>query len=215
MKNQFFISGLGADEKAFSKLGDFGTNKIFIEWLRNHDNESLHSYCQRLIDQYNIQQGDLLVGLSFGGLIAQQIAEIVGIDKVILISSFRTKDDLKMVFNKALAYRLHKLIPNAKSDLVANLVANFLNSGTSSSRSIIQEMVKSTDMILMNWSIEKIYQQDHELAPGIAKINLIGTKDRIVKRWHSESTHLIEGGSHFMVYEQAEAVSNIIRNFIA
>ena len=81
MKNQFFISGLGADKKAFSKLGDFGTNKIFIEWLRNHDNESLHSYCQRLIDQYNIQQGDLLVGLSFGGLIAQQISEIVGIDK--------------------------------------------------------------------------------------------------------------------------------------
>ena len=209
MKNQFFISGLGADEKAFSKLGDFGTNKIFIEWLKNHDKESLHSYCQRLIDQNNIQQGDLLVGLSFGGLIAQQIAEIVGIDKVILISSFRTKDDLKR-----LAYKLHKLIPNAKSDLVANLVANFLNSGTSSSRSIIQEMVKSTDMILMNWSIEKIYQQDHELAPSITKVNLIGTKDRIVKSWSNDTTHLIEGGSHFMVYEQAETVSRIIRELV-
>jgi pimeloyl-ACP methyl ester carboxylesterase len=214
VKNQFFISGLGADERVFSKLGDLGANKVFIEWLTNHDNESLHSYSQRLIDEYNIQQGDLLVGLSFGGLIAQQIAEILGMKTVILISSFRTKEDLKMIFNKGLTYRLHKLIPNVKSDLVANLVANFLNSGTASSRSIISEMVQSTDMSLMNWSIEKIYQQDTELAPGITKVNLIGSKDRIVKPWHNDTTHLIEGGSHFMVYEHAEIVSGMIRELV-
>ena len=214
MKNLFFISGLGADEKAFSNLGDFGRTKVYIDWLPNNDNESLYSYAKRLIDIYGIQKGDLLVGLSFGGLITQQIAEIVGLDTVILVSSFRTQNDLKMVFNKGLAYRLHKLIPNVKSDLVANLVANFLNSGTNSSRAIIREMVQSTDMILMNWSIQKIYEQDTELAPNITKINLIGTKDRIVKSWHNDTTHLIEGGSHFMVYEQAEIISRIIREFV-
>jgi len=40
---------------------------------------------------------------------------------------------------------------------------------------------------------------DTELAPNITKINLIGTKDRIVKPWHSDVTYLIEGGSHLMV----------------
>ena len=69
-------------------------------------------------------------------------------------------------------------------------------------------------MILMNWSIEKIYQQDHELAPSITKVNLIGTKDRIVKSWSNDTTHLIEGCSHFMVYEQAETVSRIIRELV-
>jgi len=42
-----------------------------------------------------LKKGDLLIGLSFGGLMAQQIAQIVGQDRIILISSFRTKDDLR------------------------------------------------------------------------------------------------------------------------
>jgi len=71
------------------------TTPVFIEWLPNHENESLHSYAKRLIDIYGIDRGDLIVGLSFGGLIAQQISEIVGQDRIILISSFRTKDDLR------------------------------------------------------------------------------------------------------------------------
>ncbi len=55
---------------------------------------------------------------------------------------------------------------------------------------------------------------DTELAPNTTKINLIGTKDRIVKPWHSDVTYLIEGGSHLMVYEGAETISRIIKELI-
>ena len=214
MKNQFFISGLGADKTAFQNLSDFGTNKIMIEWLSNEPKESLYHYSERIIEKYGITSADILVGLSFGGLVVQQIADILKPDYVILISSFRTKDDLRIQFSTGLKLKMHKLMPEIKSEVIGSMVANFLNSGSSQSRSALKAMLASTDMKLMKWSLEKIYEQHEPLASEITKYSLIGNKDRIIKPWKIETTYIIESGSHFMVFDMAAEVSAIIREII-
>ena len=214
MKKQFFISGLGADEKAFQELGDFGTTKIMIEWMANLPDESLYDYAKMMIDKYGIEQEDIVVGLSFGGLVAQQIAEIIKPDFIILISSFRTKDDLKIHFSSGLKMKLHKLMPEMKSELIGSMVATYLNSGSKISVPVLKEMVMSTDMKLMKWSLEKIYEQDVILAPDILKYSIIGDKDKVVKPWIIETTFIVEDGSHFMVFDKAKEVTKIISSII-
>ena len=164
MKKQYFISGLGADKTAFQNLEDFGTTKIMIDWISNRPNESLYDYAARIIEKYGITSDDILVGLSFGGLVAQQVADILKPDYVILISSFRTKDDLKIQFSAGLKLKLHKLMPEMKSEFIGTIVANYLNSGTNQSKSALKAMLSSTDMKLMKWSLEKIYEQNNPLA---------------------------------------------------
>ena len=214
MKNQFFISGLGADKTAFQNLSDFGTNKIMIEWLSNEPKESLYHYSERIIEKYGITSADILVGLSFGGLVVQQIADILKPDYVILVSSFRTKDDLRIQFSTGLKLKMHKLMPKIKSEVIGSMVANFLNSGSSQSRSALKAMLASTDMKLMKWSLEKIYEQHEPLASEITKYSLIGNKDRIIKPWKIDTTYIVEGGSHIMVFDMAAEVSAIIREII-
>lgn len=154
------------------------------------------------------------MGLSFGGLVAQQIADILKPDYVILISSFRTKDDLKIQFSSGLKLKLHKLMPEMKSEFIGTIVANYLNSGTNQSKSALKAMLSSTDMKLMKWSLEKIYEQNNPLAIDVKKYSLIGSIDRVVKPWKIESTYIVEGGSHFMVYDKAEEISDIIRGIV-
>ena len=214
MKKQYFISGLGADKTAFQNLEDFGTTKIMIDWISNRPNESLYDYAARIIEKYGITSDDILAGLSFGGLVAQQIADILKPDYVILISSFRTKDDLKIQFSSGLKLKLHKLMPEMKSEFIGTIVANYLNSGTNQSKSALKAMLSSTDMKLMKWSLEKIYEQNNPLAIDVKKYSLIGSIDRVVKPWKIESTYIVEGGSHFMVYDKAEEISDIIRGIV-
>jgi len=185
-----------------------------VQWLKNQPNESLLNYTQRIIDAYNISSEDIIVGLSFGGLIAQQIAEILNLDYVILISSFRTKDDLNTLFNKGLKFKLHKLMPEVKSKIISEIVANFLNSGTAKSKPVLKKMIESTDMKLMKWSLEKIFEQNKELCPNVIKYNLIGNKDMIMKPWQNETSFLIEGGSHFMVFDKANEITEIISEIV-
>lgn len=214
MKKIFYISGLGADETAFEKLDDFGFENVMVKWFKNNENESLKDYSQRIIHKYDISQKDMVVGLSFGGLIAQQIAQILGLKAVILISSFTSKADLQPIFRIGLKLKLFKLLPSIKLPFISEIVANYLNAGSAQSKPVINAMLQNTDMRLMKWSINKIYEHNSPLAPGIVKHNIIGTKDRIIGKWSNEWTYKIDGGSHFMVYEKSEAVSRIIKSIV-
>lgn len=185
-----------------------------IQWIKNHPNETLQSYASRLIKKYQIEKEDILVGLSFGGLIVQQIAEILGCTFVILISSFRTKEDLKILLHKGLQLKLHRLMPEINTPFISELVANYLNSGSQLSKPVLQSMIASTDMQLMKWSIEKIYEQDTPLGQNIIRYNVIGDRDRIVKLWKNEFTHVINNGSHFMVYDQANQITSAIQKIL-
>lgn len=98
MKRIYFISGLGANEKAFSKIGDLGQEKVMVKWLENQPKESLKSYAERLIQEYGIKKDEPLVGLSFGGILAQEIATILGSKEAILISGFQQKSSLRLPF---------------------------------------------------------------------------------------------------------------------
>ena len=99
MSMTHLISGLGADRTAFSNLGEFTKSELnYIDWISNFNDESLQSYVKRLIDINTVKTEDTLIGLSFGGLVAQEMARQLNIKTVILISSFRDKNDLKPIF---------------------------------------------------------------------------------------------------------------------
>ena len=74
--NIYAIGGLGADERVFSKL-NLDQEIIFIPWLIPYQKESIITYSQRLIRGYTITDRDILIGVSFGGLIAQHTSQFV------------------------------------------------------------------------------------------------------------------------------------------
>ena len=149
----FCISGLGANELAYSKIGILGFPKVIVPWLKSLPGETLKQYSLRIIEKHNISQNDILVGLSFGGLICQEIAVKIKTKNLILISSFRDKEDLKPIFKYGLKSQIYRLMPNKRVRVIDEIVANYLNSGTSQSKPILKQMLNSTDFDLMNWSL--------------------------------------------------------------
>ncbi|MFY0601120.1 MAG: hypothetical protein JXR03_15695 [Cyclobacteriaceae bacterium] len=214
MNKIFFISGLGANELAFSKIGELGLQKVMVKWIKNHKKESLNSYCLRLIEAYKISKDDCISGLSFGGIVAQEIAHILGNRSVILISSFRDKSDLRFPFKLALNIGLHKIFPLVKIPILEEIIANILNSGSKESKKVLKEMIRSTDYGLMRWSIQKIAEKRYEEKTDVTLFNLIGTKDRIVGLWSNETSYSIDGGSHFMVYDKSWEITKILKGVI-
>lgn len=206
---------MGADETAFQKLEEVGRPKVMVKWLKHKAKESLCNYSNRLISEYKISESDIVVGLSFGGLVAQQIADILSHKCVILISSMRSKDDLNTVFKTGLNSSLYKLMPTFKVPIISEIVANFLNSGSKESKPVLKKMLDNTDMELLQWSLQKIYEQDKPIGNKIKKYNIIGSKDKIMRQWSNASTYKIEGGSHFMVFDKSPEISSLLRQIIS
>jgi pimeloyl-ACP methyl ester carboxylesterase len=128
-KKIYIFSGLGADESVFQRLDFSGFDTTFIKWLIPYENETIENYSRRLLDQISSNQ-PILIGLSFGGLIAVEIAKQIETEKVILIATAKTKNEIPFYFRFAGLIRLHRLLPTRllKS---SNFITNWLF-GTSS-----------------------------------------------------------------------------------
>lgn len=219
-KNQriVFIPGLGADGRAFSRLyGLIETyDVVYANWLGVlHRSEPFDSYVDRMIVEYGIRASDLLVGLSFGGVVAQAIADKLGNEQVVLISSFSSKADLKPFFRFGLNWKLYRLLPSFRVPLVSDVTAFFLNSSKSDSRTLLKEMVKDVDFHFINWAVKQIDYVDMSNQQPSKMISLVGTRDAFVdvKRYLDKHS-LIHDGAHFMVFDKSAEVEKEILQFV-
>src|SRR5919198_557839 len=92
----FFLSGLGADKTVFQFLDLSYCQPVFIDWLPPEKNEPLQEYALRLKDKF-IPDDAMIVGLSFGGMLATEIAKQYPSVKPTLISSAKTKSELPKI----------------------------------------------------------------------------------------------------------------------
>lgn len=211
MRKHFYISGLGSNHLVYEHLVDFDELRIMIQWEEPIRDESLESYCGRIIDSYEIRQEDIVIGYSFGGVIAQQIAGLLAMDEVILISSFRTKHDLKTFLDRALKLKLHRLLLELNLFLISELVVNFLHCGSAQTKTLMKEMIRKSNAQLISWSLDRIFELELPILGPKTKIcNIIGDSDELVKTWENNSTYVIHNGNHLMVYDCAPQLSAVL-----
>src|SRR5262245_48050637 len=106
----YCISGLGADEKAFSNLRLNGYELKYIPWLRPHKREKIEEYAKRM--SASIQHDSpILLGLSFGGMIGIEIAKQMPLQKLIIVSGIKSTSELPRWMKVAGVLYLNRLLP--------------------------------------------------------------------------------------------------------
>lgn len=77
---------------------------------RAQKRETIESYAARIRSQIKTKN-PILLGISFGGMMAVEVAKQIETDKVILISSAKTKHELPSYYRFSGKLRLYKIIP--------------------------------------------------------------------------------------------------------
>jgi pimeloyl-ACP methyl ester carboxylesterase len=209
--NAYFISGLGADKRIFSKLKlNAKINIIHIDWIAPNKNESLATYAQRLSKVIDITQTFALVGVSFGGMIAVEIAKILKPLTTVIISSTMLSAQLPVLYRFAGKLRLLKFIPAQLLKSSNRLTQNYyFGTRTSSEKTLLSEIIKDTDPYFLKWAIGSILSWKNEIRPERI-YHIHGTNDKILYAKTARPDFVIENGTHFMVYQNAEEISDII-----
>src|ERR1700749_745782 len=111
MSKVFLIPGMGADSRIYQNFKLEGYEVMAIDWIEPEQTDTLKTYAQKLILQYNIPPLSIVIGNSLGGMLAVEIAKIIPIKKTILISSIKTVDQAPGYFSLFRALPIYKLIP--------------------------------------------------------------------------------------------------------
>ena len=181
-----------------------------IYWLDPQKKEPLPTYAARLIEQIDTSKPVVLVGVSFGGMIAQEIAKHISVQQLIIISSVKSPDEFDWKLKIARKTKLHLLAPTPLLKWGNLLTANYFFSVTDKQEAaLLRQIVLDTDTKFMLWAIDAIMNwQNPEPLPNI--IHIHGTTDRIFPVKPIKNAHLIKGGGHFMIVNKAVEVSELI-----
>ena len=210
----YFISGLGADKKAFQKIKlPSGYSPVFLDWIPPEKNESLTCYATRFFEKIISDEVFVLIGLSFGGMLASEIARIRKPEKTIIISSLASADELPWYFKRAGKIGLHKAIP-VNFFKAATVLNRVVGAGTAEDKAIIYHYIKNASPDFIRWSLDAIVNwNQRERLPGI--IHLHGSDDHLLPLKYTHPDYIIKDGGHLMVFNKANEVNRILQQVLA
>lgn len=211
-KNIVIFSGLGADERIFQRINLSGFSTTFITWIPPYATESLQEYAHRILGQIPTPSPTLL-GVSFGGIMAIEVSKIINTEKVIVISSATTSDEIPFYFRWAGKLGLHKLLPANFLQQAKSITNWFFGVTDDVDKEILQRILADTDIEFLRWAIDSIVRWKNYAIP-INIRHIHGTRDRIQPFRFVQADIAVNHGGHLMVLNKSEELTRIIRNEI-
>lgn len=212
--NVYFISGIGADCRIFKNIElPPSFHAVYLDWIKPLPDESLKSYALRLAASIRHEQPFVLVGLSFGGMLATEIAKIYPPAHLILISSIPSSLCLPVYLRFAARLRLQKLVPISllKS---ASLLKRLFTAETREEKKFLRRAIRESDPQFIRWSLNAIVTWTSEELPASCTL-IHGSRDELLPLKYTKPTHVIKGGGHLMVLTKAKEISQIIRDTLS
>jgi pimeloyl-ACP methyl ester carboxylesterase len=214
LKNIYFFSGLGADERVFRLLKFEGYQPVHIHWLDPKRGEPIDNYAKRMAAQIKSDR-PTLVGLSFGGMIAVEITKHIEVEQVILISSAKTKFEIPFYFKLFRWLPIHRVFP-FKSLLWAECWFGywFFSVESRDQRQLLKSILQDTDAHFLKWALHKVVTWDNEFVPDNL-CHLHGSSDRVFPIYFVNPDIAVEKAGHLMILNRAAQISTLLGKVIS
>jgi len=168
-----------------------------MKWIEPILNESIESYAIRLSKDI-IHHKPVLIGVSFGGLIVQEISKLLDVDKLIIISSVKSNTELPLYMKSAKFLKLYNYFPLKLFDEIFN-ISKFLKINKIYKKiDLVDKYLSVRDENYLKWAIREILNWKQK-KPLEGVIHLHGDKDITFPISLIKNCITIQGGTHALI----------------
>lgn len=195
----YFMPGLAASSSIFERIAlpVDGFEMILLEWELPLDNESLSEYSQRISKKVT-HKNPVLIGVSFGGILVQEMAEFLEVRKIIIISSVKSNLEFPTTFKVAKTTKAYKLLPTSLVLNIENLAKFSFGDKIKQRLDLYKKFLSLRDKKYLDWAIEKIILWDRtEIVTNV--IHIHGDADEVFPIKNIEKCIVVKGGTHIMI----------------
>lgn len=215
MKNitAFLLPGVGCDYRIFERLNLPWPTK-HVKWPKAYHGETLEHFSRRVAEQIDDPANTVVIGVSFGGMVAAELSNLINPAATVIISSVKNSKEIPGWIKFLRFTRLHRLV---SSKFVASF--NFwtgwaLGCGSSKDKGMIRQMVKCMDGDFNDWAVDALMSWDFN-GPIGKVLHIHGTDDKLFPSEKIDGCVFIEEGSHSIVFKQGGKVSELIKIHLA
>ncbi len=195
----YFMPGMAASSSIFEriKLPEDIFEIHLLDWVVPEKTETLTDYAKRMAE--NVKHKDaVLIGVSFGGVLVQEMAQFVQPKKVIIISSVKSNKELPQRMKIAKTTKAYKLLPTGMAQNVEILSKYAFGAVIKQRLKLYEKYMSMRDKTYLDWSIEQIIMWDRAVSDENV-VHIHGDADEVFPLKNIKNCFEIKGGTHIMI----------------
>lgn len=195
----YLMPGLAASSKIFERIAlpEATFETILLEWEIPLDNESLQDYAKRIAEKITHPE-PVLIGVSFGGILVQEIAKFVQARKVIIISSVKSNLEFPRRMKIAKTTKAYKLIPMSLILNIENLAKFSFGEKVNQRLKLYEKFLSVRDIRYLNWAVERVILWDRTVVDANV-VHIHGDNDDVFPIRYITKCIVVKGGTHIMI----------------
>ena len=201
---------MGVNERLFRNLKLNNCNIHHIKWETPFKNESLSDYAMRLSKQIDSTKPFVLIGVSFGGMCCVEISKQLNPIKTFIISSNKFHNELPLKLSFWRVIPIYRLFRDGFYKNAVMLAKRQFGVVTEEQKINFRKMLDDAPENYYNGAVHCIVKWRNEIRPENL-IHIHGTIDKVLPfRKIKGCDYTIKGGTHFMIVNKGEEISEII-----
>lgn len=190
----YCMPGMAASPKIFEFV-DFPDPFVIhrLSWIKPDENEPIAAYALRMCERIE-HSNPILLGVSFGGVLVQEMAKHIRVAKVVIVSSIKNNKELPLPMKMAKKTNAHKLLPTQWINSLDALALFAFGKGIQKRIELYQKYLSERNSHYLSWAIDALVQWDQEYTLDNI-IHIHGEKDTVFPiRNLDQPFYKIEGG---------------------
>lgn len=195
----YFMPGLAASSTIFERihLPEDQFEIHLLEWFIPTEKQSLKDYAKKMAEKVTYDNS-VLIGVSFGGILVQEMKSFLHLKKVIIISSVKSNKEFPRRLKMAKATKAYKLIPMSLLENIDNLAKYAFGDFIKQRVKLYEKFLSVRDKTYLNWAVEQVVLWDRaEADPEI--IHIQGVEDEVFPIKNIKNCIAVNGGKHIMI----------------
>lgn len=214
IEHVYLLHGLAADSRLFDRFQLDSTYQIHkINLPVPFKNETMQTYAQRIAQMIDTTEAFALVGVSFGGMVCTELSTLLPAQKVILIASAGSKNELPKRFRQMKNFPIYKIVPGFFLKWSSFVVQPLIERDRYKQRKTFNRMLRDKNPRFLKQATHLIMTWERNEKPkGIYHIH--GTNDHTIFYKNVKADYTIPKGSHLMTLTQAEMLSSVVNTVL-
>ncbi len=213
MAKVFLIPGLGADSRVYHNIHISGYELIGVDFIEPNKTDTLSTYAQKLIDQYDINNRSVVIGNSLGGMLAVEIAKLVDLHKVVLTSCPKTVDEMPGFIAFLRRVPLYKILPSKSFTILGFFVRVFFGKMDTYGKWLFEDMLRKSSWSFSRWAMGAAVHWNNKIIPPNL-YHITGEKDLVFPAKLIKNATIVKGGSHIMIYDKADEINEYLEKIL-
>lgn len=195
----YLMPGMAASPLIFEniKLPENQFKLHYLKWFLPEEKETLSHYARRMTTEIK-HDNAVLLGVSFGGVLVQEMGKHIKLKKLIIVSSVKTQLELPKRMHIAKSTKAYKLLPTGLASRI-DLLAKYTYGDKVKKRINLYKMYLSvSDRTYLDWAIDKMLNWNQlECLSDIVHIH--GDNDSVFPIKNISSCITVKNGTHAMI----------------